>query len=198
MKGDKHMSMNPTNYHKPLDPTQAVRYNPYAPPSPYGTIPMPPPPPATSHRVRWIVLTVCIIAALALLGGVLFAVYRANTAQPSSLPTAKTALAIFQDLQQAGLQAIDVKSHIADCWVRVPAGLVSTVCFRNVDVCNLSCDEDMVSIAVFDNVTDAQAHYQLAVQATGGPYYPAILEGHCVLDGIINDGKYVQVLKNDC
>jgi hypothetical protein len=63
---------------------------------------------------------------------------------------------------------------------------------------NFSCDEDMVTLSVFDNQTDAQNDYQLAVQSTGGPYYPSIIEGYCVLDGVINNGKYVQVLKNDC
>jgi hypothetical protein len=40
MKGRTAMSTDPTEYPRPLEPTQAVHYNPYEQTSPYDNIPI--------------------------------------------------------------------------------------------------------------------------------------------------------------
>jgi hypothetical protein len=78
------MSTDPTNYHRPIEPTQPAHYNPYETTSPYDEIPIPPPPPPSpAHRMRWIVLAICVVALLSLLGGVLFAALHAGIGQPA-------------------------------------------------------------------------------------------------------------------
>jgi hypothetical protein len=148
-------------------------------------------------------VVISIVCLVVLFGGVIFALMHfrsqessvnatpASRATPTSVatpiptptPTATAitrvydAMAIMQDLQQAGLQ--------------------SEACFRNVALCNLQCDEDMVCLQVFDTPQDAQLDYQQWVQS-GGPVPSVILSGHCVVAGNGMNGTYAKIVAYDC
>src|SRR6266436_1167601 len=90
----QYMFTDPTNYPRPLEPTQGVYYNPYERTNPYyGNIlpPPPPPPPEQSHK-GLIVALVSVICLIVLLGGGFFTVMHLNTQQhvtqvtPTSVP----------------------------------------------------------------------------------------------------------------
>jgi len=82
------MSTDPTNYHRPLEPTQVAHYNPYEPTSPYhGNVPpIPPPPNQKSHR--GLLVALASIVGLLLLFGIVFGVVVRANSQPAVAPTA--------------------------------------------------------------------------------------------------------------
>lgn len=222
MKGRTAMSTDLTEYPRPLEPTQAVHYNPYEQTSPYDDIPIPPPPPPKHGRKGLLMVVISIVCLVVLFGGVIFALMQFRSQEssvnatpasratstsvatpiPTPTPTATAitrvydAMAIMQDLQQAGLQASNIQYGIPACSNKI-AGLQSEACFRNVALCNLQCDEDMVWLQVFDTPQDAQLDYQQWVQS-GGPVPSVILSGHCVVAGNGMNGTYAKIVAYDC
>jgi len=222
--------LEPTEYPKPLEPTELARINnPYEITSPYDEIPTPPPPPKTGFPLKSVLIgfLIFLVIALLFLVGILISnsshstsnlpstptvnsdaqtataitenatAFAANTATATATIQSKTALQILADMQAAGLQPYEVHATISECFTKAPTGLQSVVCFRNVNVCNLSCDEDMAWIEVFDNGSDAQADYQSWVQSNG-PVPQVILSGNCVQAGNSMSGTYAQILAQDC
>ncbi len=77
------MSTDPTNYHKPLEPTQAAHYNPYEQASPYREIPPPPPSPVQKSRWHWIVSLVVAVIAVSSVAGIIGYVVGNSNAPPA-------------------------------------------------------------------------------------------------------------------
>jgi len=115
---------------------------------------------------------------------------------PTAITKVYDAMAIMQDLQQAGLQASNIQYGIPACSNKI-AGLQSEACFRNTTLCNLQCGEDMVWIEVFDTPQNAQLDYQQWVQSSG-PVPQVILSGHCVVAGNGMNGTYAKIIAYDC
>lgn len=214
------MSTDPTEYPRQIEPTQAVPYNPYELPRPYSDIPPPPPPPSTRRRKRLLIALVSSACLIVLLVGVAFAILHFSSqsgsvkATPGSTPTAIAttpiltptptataitrvydAMAIMQDLQQAGLQAYGLQYSSA-CGNTIN-DLQSRACWRNPVVCNLQCDEDEAWPDVYDNQADAESIYQQLVQSSG-PLPQVFLEGHCILAGNLMNGTYIKIVAYDC
>ncbi len=206
------MSIDPTKYHRPLEPTQAVHYNPYEPTSPYGDIPIPPPPPVPRSNRRWVVFGVCIVVLLTVLGGGLGALLGAAhsvarttstptvATTPPTVPVTPTAQSIIQDFQSQGLPTDHLSYGMAlSQWTGYPqspgyASVIdeqSSATFVDPSFCGGPCDAGSVWLGVYNSTGDAQIEYRNFLdwnsqQAQQGPAMNAGLinqVGLCLLVG---------------
>lgn len=83
-----------TEYHRPIEPTQAVLYNPYEVTSPYNLhdIPVPPPPPKRGH-VGLAVALMSVFCLVVLLASILIAIMRFSAQQSLKAPATLTSIA---------------------------------------------------------------------------------------------------------
>jgi len=78
------MSTDPTNYHRPIEPTQAAHYNPYEMTSPYREILLPPPhSPIQKTRWHWIISLVVAVIAVSSFAGIIGYVVGNSNASPA-------------------------------------------------------------------------------------------------------------------